>query len=188
MEECGPDALRVVKRQDTCYDLGSIHLVLNGGVLDLTKYDYFVYLNCGVVGPFWWDNAVSWTTFFTSLLNDQVKMSGLSAHCINRNGYQAHIQSMAFALDRKGLEIVRDSRAIYDCGMDNQAMTLADKTDLIGRYELGMSRAIFDEGYSISSWLWTLGRHNNNSSSSSSSSSSRSSRSSRGNGNGNGRQ
>mmetsp|Transcript_13115 Transcript_13115/g.31061 ORF Transcript_13115/g.31061 Transcript_13115/m.31061 type:complete len:80 (+) Transcript_13115:469-708(+) len=79
---------------------------------------------------------------------------------------------MAFALDRKGLEIVRDSRAIYDCGMDNQAMTLADKTDLIGRYELGMSRAIFDEGYSISSWLWTLGRHNNNISSS------------RGNGNG----
>mmetsp|Transcript_13115 Transcript_13115/g.31060 ORF Transcript_13115/g.31060 Transcript_13115/m.31060 type:complete len:104 (+) Transcript_13115:198-509(+) len=74
MEECGSDALRVVKRQDTCYDLGSIHLVLNGGVLDLTKYDYFVYLNCGVVGPFWWDNAVSWTTFFTSLLNDQVKM------------------------------------------------------------------------------------------------------------------
>ena len=157
MQECNNDSLKVLKRQDVCYDLGSIHLVLN--TFDLTKYDYFVYLNCGVVGPLWWDvPSVSWTTFFTSLLTDQIKMSGLSTNCQYSGDYQAHIQSMAFALDRTGLEIVRASDAIYDCGMENAVMREEDKLDLIGRYELGMTRAIFAQGYSISSWLWSRGR------------------------------
>ncbi|CAJ1951448.1 unnamed protein product [Cylindrotheca closterium] len=162
MNECGPKALRVVQRQDTCYDLGSIHLVLNDADnFDLTPYDYFVYLNCGVVGPLWWSSDLPWTTFFTSLLNDRVKMSGLSANCRHRDGFSAHLQSMAFALDPRGLEIVRNSGAIYDCMKGNDAMTMTDKMDLIGRYELGMSRAIFEQGYSISSWLWSLGRNSN---------------------------
>ena len=174
-DDCNSDdgnnySLKVIKRQDACYDLGSIHLVLS--TYDLSNYYYFVYLNCGVVGPLWWDNdhhhhvqqsqqlpSLSWTAFLTSLLNDQIKMSGLSTNCHNRDGYQAHIQSMAFALDRIGLQIVKDSGAIYDCGMENEAMTLTDKVDLIGRYELGMSRAIFDKGYGISSWLWSRGRN-----------------------------
>jgi hypothetical protein len=155
---CGT-ALRIVRRQDTCYDMGSIHLVLN--TFDIHQYDYFVYLNCGVVGPLWWDVSstatLSWTQFFTSLLTDQVKMAGLSTNCRNRDGFQAHIQSMAFALDKVGLEIIQESGAIYDCGQDNTGMTLNDKFDLIGRYELGMSRAIFSKGYSISSWLWSFG-------------------------------
>jgi hypothetical protein len=64
---------------------------------------------------------------------------------------------MAFALDKAGLEIIQESGAIYDCAQDNTVMTLEDKYDLIGRYELGMSRAIFSKGYSISSWLWSFG-------------------------------
>ena len=51
-ETCGT-ALKVIRRDDTCYDLGSVHLVFN--TIDLSKYDYFVYLNCGVVGPLWWN-------------------------------------------------------------------------------------------------------------------------------------
>lgn len=158
-QSCGK-ALSIVRRQDTCYDMGSIHMVSTA--FDIHQYDYFVYLNCGVVGPLWWDDGTvmatrSWTTFFTSLLNDEVKMAGLSANCRNRDGFQAHIQSMAFALDKKGLEIVLKSGAIYDCGKDNTIMRKNDKHELIGRYELGMSRAIFAKGYSLSAWLWSFG-------------------------------
>jgi hypothetical protein len=161
---CG-SALTVLRRKDTCYDLGSVHLVTN--TVDLTKYKYFVYLNCGVVGPLWWGNDVSfsslpWTYFFTSLLNDQVKMSGLSINCKSRSTYSTHIQSMAFALDQQGLETVLKSGAIYDCKQSNTNMDLIAQQNLIERYELGMSRAILDSGYNIASWLSTLGAHNRN--------------------------
>eukprot|EP00980_Cylindrotheca_fusiformis_P020771 scaffold7755_cov104-Cylindrotheca_fusiformis.AAC.16 len=153
---CG-NALRVIRREDTCYDMGSMYVVLN--TFDLSQYDYFVYLNCGVTGPLFWNSAtISWTRFFTSLLNDQIKMAGLSVNCRQTRSDMTHIQSMAFALDKIGLGIIQTSGAVYDCHKGNTAMTEKDKLDLIGRYEIGMSQAILQSNYSITAWFWTSGK------------------------------
>eukprot|EP00980_Cylindrotheca_fusiformis_P023438 scaffold10477_cov92-Cylindrotheca_fusiformis.AAC.1 len=155
---CG-NALRVVRRQDTCYDMGSLYMVLNS--FDINQYEYFVYLNCGVVGPLWWNSdTTSWTLFFTSLLNDRVKMSGLSANCYYAGYDCAHVQSMAFAVDNIGLDIIQTSGAVYDCQKNNTAMTQTEKRELIGRYEVGMSQAILRSEYSIATWFTTSGTFN----------------------------
>eukprot|EP00980_Cylindrotheca_fusiformis_P012060 scaffold2887_cov127-Cylindrotheca_fusiformis.AAC.2 len=149
---CG-NALRVIRREDTCYDMGSMYLVLN--TFDLSQYENFVYLNCGVTGPRFWDSAtISWTRFFTSLLNDQIKMAGLSVNCqfMGRRD-KTHVQSMAFALDKIGLDIIQTSGAVYDCHKNNTAMIKKDKVELVDRYEIGMSRAILQSNYSITAWF-----------------------------------
>ena len=177
-------SLFVLEREDMCYDMGSFYTVLyqSNNQIDLSLYDYFIYMNCGVVGPYnngsnsnnkaaalpakssttredkaktpavsssSSSSSLPWITKFTSLLDDGVKMSGVSVNC----QYHPHIQSMAFALDRVGLDIIRNSGAVYDCGMYNSEMTKQDKLDLIQRYEVGMGKAIFNAGYGIASLL-----------------------------------
>jgi hypothetical protein len=93
----------LAKRNSTCLDLGSVRLALYGEyVKDVSVYDYFVYLNCGVTGlsPKW--AHLTWIDLFLSKLNDEMKMTGLSLNCWGN----PHIQSMMYALDRTGLEIV----------------------------------------------------------------------------------
>eukprot|EP00980_Cylindrotheca_fusiformis_P013161 scaffold3337_cov95-Cylindrotheca_fusiformis.AAC.4 len=149
---CG-NALRVIRRENTCYDMGSMYVVLN--TFDLSQYDYFVYLNCGVTGPLFWNSAtISWTRFFTSLLNDQIKMAGLSINCQFMGRHNTtHVQSMAFALDKIGLGIIQSSGAVYNCHQNGTAMTKEDRLGLIDRYEIGMSRAILQSNYSIAAWF-----------------------------------
>jgi len=138
-------ALRILEREDRCYDMESMRLVLRD--VDLSGYDYFVYLNCGVVGPRLPKNYPfsSWTHQYTSLLSEQIKMTGLSINC----DHHPHVQSMLFAVDRVGLQIIIDSDAVHDCGHD--AMTKARREALIQKYEIGMGRAIFDAGFGMRS-------------------------------------
>lgn len=49
----GNKFLRIVVREDVCYDMETVKLILlegEGGV-NITEYDYFLYVNCGVTGP-----------------------------------------------------------------------------------------------------------------------------------------
>lgn len=76
-----------------------------------------------------------------------------------------HIQSMLYAMDRKGLPIVVNGGAIYDCkkrhdhaGLDFESF----RWKIIMRYEIKMSELIMKAGYGTSSVVrpTTLFRHN----------------------------
>jgi hypothetical protein len=149
-------AVRVVEREDKCYDMESLRVVLEN--FDLSLYDFLVYLNCGVVGPKLpepTNDAVvvhpthlPWTYRYTSLLSASVKMSGLS---INSFGVHPHVQSMLFAVDKAGLEIIKNSGAVYDCGVLSNNLKGAARWELINNFELEMGRAILGAGYHIHS-------------------------------------
>jgi hypothetical protein len=140
-------SLRVVEREDKCYDMEGLYVVFEE--VDLSAYDFMVYLNCGIVGPkrrrTGLDHHDPWTQRYTSLLSDSVKMSGLSINC----DIYPHIQSMLFAVDQVGLALIQLSGAVYDCGKSNTNMTSKIRQEIIENYEVGMSRAILREGYSI---------------------------------------
>jgi hypothetical protein len=54
---------------------------------------------------------------------------------------------MLWATDLTGMQIITSSPAIYDCG--DQLSHKEGLGSLIGRYELGLSRAVMKAGYSI---------------------------------------
>ena len=97
----------LISRRDVCYDMEAARLALYGGVhgVNVTSYDYFIFVNCGTSGPGGRGGgqlsvlssdeeknslSLSWTSHFISLLDDQVKMTGLSLNCEQPNN--VHIQ------------------------------------------------------------------------------------------------
>ena len=97
----------LISRRDVCYDMEAARLALYGGVhgINVTSYDYFIFVNCGTSGPGGRGGgqlsvlssdeeknsfSLSWTSHFISLLDDQVKMTGLSLNCEQPNN--VHIQ------------------------------------------------------------------------------------------------
>lgn len=140
--------VRLAIRNNTCLDLDTVRLVLHDGKsigVDIDSYDYFVYANCGTTGPSrkWAD--LPWTDVFIEKLNDNVKMSGLTINC----GGPIHIQSMVYALDRTAINIIRQSRAIFDC-IEEPLPDQKLSHYIINRYERGMSREILSNNYGIS--------------------------------------
>ena len=158
--------VRVVARRPVCYDMEAARMAFYGGLgVDIEDYDYFVFLNCGITGP--GDQSslqgLPWTTAFTSKLNDKVKMSGLSLNMFGLNDkvQEPHIQSFLYALDRVGIQLIRDKKPIFDCLAEpakrksrRQPITEFDKLlHIVQRYELGMSAAILDAGYALAPYL-----------------------------------
>ena len=141
----------VTVRANKCYDMESMATFLRQ--TDPTKYDYFLYVNCGMIGPKMAGDE-HWTETFTSRLSDKVKLVGVS---INMS-FHPHVQSMVLATDQVGLDLIKNSGAIYDCGfMNNEEMTNEQRWKLIMRYEVGMSRVIVEAGYTITSLTGSLG-------------------------------
>jgi len=129
----------------------SARLALYGGVSGLAPiptYDYFVFVNCGVTGPAMpppppppsGRRTGRWTSHFVRLLDDTVKMTGLTLNC-EREGDE-HIMSMMYAVDRIGLDLIMKSGAIYDCLPNHN-------NDFVNSYERKMGRAILDAGYGL---------------------------------------
>jgi hypothetical protein len=78
-------------------------------------------------------------------------MSGLAINL----SFHPHVQSFLYALDREGLEIIKDH--VYDCGIYNKDMSETGRWNLIKRYEIGMGRAILQAGYRLSALVGAMG-------------------------------
>ena len=145
----GGEGVILVSRRSVCYDMEAAHLTLSGGVpglRELSTYDYFVFVNCGVTGPAPPSARRSgpWTSHFTALLDERVKMTGLSMNCKLVDG--VHVQSMMYAVDRVGLEIIAKSGAIFDC-LEEPHKNQLDY--IVEMYEKKMGKAILDAGYAL---------------------------------------
>ena len=172
--------VRLISRNSTCLDMDSVRVAIeytsqSDRPMVLTDarrtndakiaayYDYFVYVNCGITGPSpLWTNR-SWTSIYLRELRDGVKMTGLSINCHFPSS--PHIQSMLYAMDKEGLQVVVDGGAIYDCtkrldhlGLDFESF----RQSIIWGYEIRLSELILKAGYGISSVVrpTTLFQHN----------------------------
>lgn len=132
-----PPNVRVFKRENACYDGGSAGEVLKK--VDSSGYRFFMILNSSVRGPFLprhWPPGLPWTSAFTSLITDTVKLVGTTISCEE----QVHVQSMVLATDTVGMRVLLKEGAL-DCAQD--------RADAIKRFELGSSTTIMKHGYSI---------------------------------------
>lgn len=135
-------------RDPKCFDLETVRRVMHDDIVDIDSYDYFVYVNCGTSGPskYWAD--LPWTDVLIDKLNDKVKMSGLTVNCAARH---PHVQSMVYALDRVGLQLIKNSTAIFDCSKRSEY----DNTTkyIVRNYEFKMGALLLKHGYGLSGIL-----------------------------------
>ena len=112
--------------------------------------DFFVFLNCGVRGPYLAPEsdatarlgAATWLEPFVSRLRDGVVLSGPSMSCEVR----AHLQSYFLAATRQAVE-----QFILPLWGIERASIPKDYTRIVSNYEVGLSTAIWDAGYKVES-------------------------------------
>ena len=121
--------------------------------IDISPYQDFIFLNCGILGPFMPDPyrvaGFSWPLLFTSYLSEKVKLVGLSINCVGvpGKGPQMHVQSMLWATDRVGLSLILKEGCLYDChaiGTRHSSFY-----NIVYYYELCLTRAIIKGGFQV---------------------------------------
>jgi hypothetical protein len=149
------NVILVPRLRQECYDMEAAYLTfITGGVPGLVhnvidKYDYFFFVNCGVTGPpSTKTNNRPWTSHFTTLLDDQVKMTGLNLNC--RQVDYVHIQSMMYAVDKIGLQLIIKSNAIFDCMSHPHNNTL---DYIVNNYEKKMGATILNAGFALRPYI-----------------------------------
>lgn len=145
--------ITLLERDDVCYDMESVRIVVHDNVTDILAYDYFIYVNCGTTGPVMLKNenqSLPWTSAFIDKMVGNVKMVGLSHNC-----GPVHIQSMVYCLDKVAIKLIKESTCVFDCRPLMAAFPNMTKLNILHRiireYEKGMSRKILDNGYDIMS-------------------------------------
>ncbi|KAF9872871.1 hypothetical protein CkaCkLH20_09734 [Colletotrichum karsti] len=148
------DNVRIVRRDNTCYDLGATGEVLRTNEL-WKKYDRFIMMNASLRGPFlpqWTGDC--WSDLFLNKITDQVKLVGITANCIPR----FHVQSMIWATDRVGVELLLDPSKIPGAAVADRYGNASDPIGLSACYneyrkaihsEIGSTAIITTAGYKV---------------------------------------
>tara|TARA_B110000971_G_scaffold15912_1_gene14709 strand:- start:928 stop:1674 length:747 start_codon:yes stop_codon:yes gene_type:complete len=146
------DNINIYKTNNEGYDFGGYSYSIN--TINKDNFDYFIFLNDTVIGPFVprYTQKSEWYTQFVSLLSKKVKLVGSTINRKMYNHIPKHVQSMAFATDRVGLQLL-----IYNdiFNLDNNIQTIQQdgKWGIILKFEIGMSGIIMNNGFEIDSFL-----------------------------------
>lgn len=142
----------VIRRPNTCYDLGAHGEVLDNRI-DIKKYRRFILLNSTVRGPFlpYWVHMMNfcWSDLFFNQLNSKTKLIGLTANCNPHthwnvqynltNGLPKHIQSAFFATDHIGMDLL----------FPNLKACFSDMIDAVIHAETTLTDVILQAGYGV---------------------------------------
>ncbi|KAL0939749.1 uncharacterized protein CTRU02_206359 [Colletotrichum truncatum] len=146
--------VKIVKRENTCFDMGAIGEVLREGDL-WKKYKRFITMNASIRGPFlpMWSFSC-WTDLFLSKLTDKTKLVGMTLNCQPR----LHVQSMIFATDDIGMGILLDPTIATSASEDDPFGSKDAPVGLSGCYadwnaavhaEVGTTGLIMKSGYDV---------------------------------------
>ncbi|KIH89214.1 hypothetical protein SPBR_07481 [Sporothrix brasiliensis 5110] len=147
------DNIRVVRRNNTCYDMGAVGEALRTNNL-WKSYTKFMSINSSLRGPFvpYWSGGC-WTDLYLNKITDTVKFVGLTANCHPR----PHVQSMIFATDDTGMSILLDPDHATS-GVADKFGGADDPVGLTGCYnnhrsavhsEVGLTTLIQNAGYAV---------------------------------------
>ncbi len=136
-----PKSVDIVFRENRGFDFGAWSQVVLCPAY--VVYDYYLFINSSCLGPMLptYYKGI-WCDIFTSLLNDQVKLSGATVnvwYCPEKN---AHVQSYLFAMSKDTL-VFMVQRGIFRNDYQTKEETLES--------EQRMSRLLIDAGYNIAS-------------------------------------
>jgi hypothetical protein len=144
------DNLTVIRRDNVGYDFGGHNCALEHIKTTGKLYDYFFFMNSGVIGPIipHYFTQMHWTNVFINKINDRVKLVGTTIVCLNPNdlgGYGPKVEGFFFMTDIIGLELLLSEKTIF---CDH-----ADKRNAILDGEYGLSKCILKNGYTIDCML-----------------------------------
>lgn len=142
--EC-PDYVTKIFRENVGYDFGAWSEGLMKNDL-YTKYDYFIFANSSVVGPFLRPNFKGkWTDIYIDGLKDNIKLFGSTINAIQDPKNKAHVQSYIFSMDKTTLEY------LIQCGIFSITKHVTKFVDAIEQKEVLMSRKVIENGWNIGS-------------------------------------
>ena len=108
--------VKYVFRENTCYDIGTHGI--NLGKIDTNKYEYFIFMNDTVKGPYLKNKNSNWINIFTSKINKKCKLYGIEKFKDKRK-YDLNslkrvtkrkitfVGSMLLCTDKIGLNIIK---------------------------------------------------------------------------------
>lgn len=138
----------IIKRDNIGYDFGG----WSDGILtnNLYKnYDYFIFVNSSVIGPFLKPGFVGkWTDIYINGLNNQnCKLFGSTINTVNIPHLFSHVQSYIFSTNKEALEHLIEEEIF------TMRKYLTSFVDTILSKEILMSRKILNKGWNIGSLL-----------------------------------
>jgi hypothetical protein len=144
------DNLTIIKRDNIGFDFGAHNAGLEYIENNNKMYDYYFFLNSGVIGPilphYYKENH--WSTIFINKINEDVKLVGTTIVCLpiyDAGGYGPKVEGFFFMVDNIGLDLLKKQGNIF-CDHVN-------KHDAIVNGEYGLSNCILKNGYTIDCML-----------------------------------
>ena len=137
--------LTILFRDNIGYDFGGHNHALNYLDKNGLEYDYYFFMNSGVIGPIIPHYLnIHWTNIFISKINEKVKLVGTTIVCLSHHddgGYGPKVEGFFFMVDQIGLTVLRNEKTIF---CDH-----VDKYSAIVNGEYGLSNCIIKNGYTI---------------------------------------
>jgi len=142
--------LVILKRENSGYDFGGHHFALEYLSMKNKTYDYYFFMNSGVIGPIMphYVSDIHWSNIFIKKINDRVKLVGTTIVCLpssDLGGYGPKVEGFFFMTDAFGLDLMIKEGTIF-CNHPN-------KVSAIVNGEYGLSNCILKNGYSIDCML-----------------------------------
>lgn len=142
------DNLTVLYRKNKGHDFGGHNYALNYIKIKKKVYDYYFFMNSGVIGPILPNYFKGdWTSIFINKITENVKLVGTTIVCLppkDLGGYGPKVEGFFFMVDAIGLHLLEN---------ENIFCNHKDKKSAIINGEYGLSRCILKNGYSIDCML-----------------------------------
>lgn len=142
--------LTILKRYNIGFDFGGHHYALQHLEKAKKTYDYYFFMNSGVIGPFLRDDFSEkhWTDIFKHKINDRVKLVGTTIVCLpphDDGGYGPKVEGFFFVVDKIALELLKKEKNIFK--------NHKSKYSAIVEGEYGLTKCILKHGYTIDCML-----------------------------------
>ena len=142
--------LTIIKRENIGFDFGGHNAALEYIDKNQKIYDFYFFMNSGVIGPILSDNFINnhWTEIFIKKINNNVKLVGTTIVCLphtDAGEYGPKVEGFFFMVDQIGLNLLKNKKTIF-CNHPTKYSAIIN-----GEYEL--SKCIFENGYTIDCML-----------------------------------
>jgi hypothetical protein len=152
-KECSYDIpklsnVNVIYRDNIGYDFGGHLASLSKINKYITLFDYFFFMNSGVIGPILKNKNDEWYSKFIMKFTKKVKLVGTTIVClprIDRGGFGPKVEGFFFCMDKEGLQLILEDGTIF--------YNHKTKVDAILNGEYALSRCIINKGFTIDCML-----------------------------------
>lgn len=105
--------ITVITESNEGFDFGAHATMLEHLTINKKSYDYYIFLNCGVIGPIlptYFPHSWHWASAFLDRMKENIGLVGTSIACLprkDRGGYGPKVEGFAFAMSAKAVDVVR---------------------------------------------------------------------------------